>query len=104
MNICLIGYGRMGHEIEAAAANRGHRIVMVIDKDNLIDFGRIDPGKQMLLLSSQLLKLLLTILQSASGRRFRLSVEQPDGLRITRKHLLYALKMRPRSFTLPISA
>jgi 4-hydroxy-tetrahydrodipicolinate reductase len=45
MNICLIGYGRMGHEIEAAAANRGHRIVMVIDKDNLIDFGRIDPGE-----------------------------------------------------------
>jgi len=45
MNICIIGYGRMGHEIEAAAANRGHRIVMVIDKDNLTDLERIDPGE-----------------------------------------------------------
>jgi len=35
----------MGHEIEAAAANRGHRIVMVIDKDNLTDLERIDPGE-----------------------------------------------------------
>ena len=42
MNICLIGYGRMGHEIELRCKPR-HRIVMVIDKDNLIDFGRIDP-------------------------------------------------------------
>ncbi|MDY0099219.1 MAG: 4-hydroxy-tetrahydrodipicolinate reductase [Bacteroidales bacterium] len=45
MNICLIGYGRMGREIEAAAVSCGHRIVMAIDKDNLTDLGRIDPGE-----------------------------------------------------------
>lgn len=37
MNIALIGYGRMGHEIESAAVNRGHRISLIIDKDNLSD-------------------------------------------------------------------
>lgn len=37
MNIALVGYGRMGHEIESAALNRGHFIKLIIDKDNLPD-------------------------------------------------------------------
>ena len=34
MNIALIGYGRMGHEIESIAIKRGHTIKLIIDKDN----------------------------------------------------------------------
>jgi len=34
MNIALIGYGRMGHEIETIAVGRGHVIKLIIDKDN----------------------------------------------------------------------
>jgi len=34
MNIALIGYGRMGHEIESIAVGRGHIISQKIDKDN----------------------------------------------------------------------
>lgn len=34
MKIALIGYGRMGHEIEKIALDRGHEIVLVIDLDN----------------------------------------------------------------------
>ena len=37
MNIALIGYGRMGHEIESAAVSRGHLVRLIIDKDNLND-------------------------------------------------------------------
>ncbi len=37
MNIALIGYGRMGHEIESAAVSRGHIVKLVVDKDNLSD-------------------------------------------------------------------
>ena len=37
MNIALIGYGKMGHEIEAIAKERGHSITLVIDKDNQHD-------------------------------------------------------------------
>lgn len=38
MNIALIGYGKMGHIIEEVACERGHRIVCIIDQDNLQDF------------------------------------------------------------------
>lgn len=38
MRIALIGYGKMGHEIEKVAIARGHEIVCTIDKDNLNDF------------------------------------------------------------------
>jgi 4-hydroxy-tetrahydrodipicolinate reductase len=38
MNIALIGYGRMGHEIEKVAIERGHLIGIKIDKDNQDDF------------------------------------------------------------------
>lgn len=38
MRIALIGYGKMGHEIERTALSRGHSIVCRIDVDNLCDF------------------------------------------------------------------
>ena len=39
MNIALIGYGKMGHEIEKIALSRGHKIVAIIDVNNVADFG-----------------------------------------------------------------
>lgn len=38
MKIALIGYGRMGHEIERIAIERGHTIVSIIDMNNVEDF------------------------------------------------------------------
>lgn len=38
MNIALIGYGKMGHEIEKIALQRGHNIVSIIDMNNLEEF------------------------------------------------------------------
>ncbi|MTK52150.1 4-hydroxy-tetrahydrodipicolinate reductase [Paludibacter sp.] len=38
MRIALIGYGKMGHEIEQIALNRGHEIVSIIDMDNTGEF------------------------------------------------------------------
>ena len=38
MKIALIGYGKMGHEIEKIAKQRGHEIVAIIDVDNRQDF------------------------------------------------------------------
>lgn len=40
MNIALIGYGRMGHEIESIALRRGHVIRLIIDKDNTYDLNK----------------------------------------------------------------
>jgi len=40
MKIALIGYGRMGHEIEEAALKRGHTIGLIIDIDNSGDLNR----------------------------------------------------------------
>jgi len=37
MKIALIGYGRMGHEIEKMAVKLGHRVTVKIDVDNLDD-------------------------------------------------------------------
>ena len=34
MKIALIGYGKMGKEIEKIALGRGHEIVSIIDVDN----------------------------------------------------------------------
>jgi 4-hydroxy-tetrahydrodipicolinate reductase len=34
MNIALIGYGRMGREIESVAVSRGHSVELIIDIDN----------------------------------------------------------------------
>ena len=33
MKIILLGYGKMGHEVEQIALQRGHEIVARIDKD-----------------------------------------------------------------------
>jgi 4-hydroxy-tetrahydrodipicolinate reductase len=41
MNIALIGYGRMGHEIEDVARKRGHIIRLTVDIDNSSD---LNPG------------------------------------------------------------
>ena len=38
MKIALIGYGKMGKEIEKVAVARGHEIVSIIDVDNRQDF------------------------------------------------------------------
>lgn len=38
MKIALIGYGKMGKEIEKTALNRGHEIVSIIDENNTEDF------------------------------------------------------------------
>lgn len=38
MKIALIGYGKMGHEIEKIALDRGHEIVSIIDMENVGDF------------------------------------------------------------------
>lgn len=38
MKIALIGYGKMGREIEKAALSRGHEIVSIIDLNNQEDF------------------------------------------------------------------
>ena len=37
MNIALIGYGRMGHEIESIAIKRGHTIKLIVDQENKSD-------------------------------------------------------------------
>lgn len=38
MKIAIIGYGKMGKEIERVAIERGHEIVCIIDADNQQDF------------------------------------------------------------------
>jgi len=45
MNIALIGYGKMGKEIETIALKRGHAIVLKIDKDNATDMAGNDLQK-----------------------------------------------------------
>jgi len=34
MKICLLGYGKMGHEIEIAGIERGHEFPLIIDENN----------------------------------------------------------------------
>ncbi len=38
MNIALIGYGKMGKEIEQIALRRGHQIVLKVDEQNALTF------------------------------------------------------------------
>ena len=45
MDIAIIGYGKMGKMIESIAVERGHRIVLTIDIDNLHDFTPENFGK-----------------------------------------------------------
>lgn len=42
MNIALIGYGRMGHEIEEIAVKRGHNIKLIVDIDNKNDLNSVN--------------------------------------------------------------
>jgi len=37
LKIAIIGYGKMGHEVEAVALERGHSIALKIDKDNIVE-------------------------------------------------------------------
>lgn len=37
MRVAIIGYGKMGHEIESVLVSRGHEIVLIVDKDNAGD-------------------------------------------------------------------
>ena len=37
MNIALIGYGKMGHAVEAVAVERGHQVVCTIDNTDEMD-------------------------------------------------------------------
>ena len=43
MNIALIGYGKMGKEIEAIALSRGHHITSRVDSKLTIENGEIFP-------------------------------------------------------------
>lgn len=45
MNIALIGYGKMGKAIEEIALERGHKIVLKINDENLKDFTKENTGK-----------------------------------------------------------
>ncbi len=45
MNIALIGYGQMGKEIEKIAQDRGHIIVLIVDKDNADDLNQANLAK-----------------------------------------------------------
>lgn len=45
MKLALIGYGKMGKEIEKTALNRGHEISLIIDINNLHDLNMLNPGK-----------------------------------------------------------
>jgi 4-hydroxy-tetrahydrodipicolinate reductase len=40
MELAIIGYGRMGHEVENIALQRGHSIRLIIDVDNASDLNR----------------------------------------------------------------
>ena len=42
MNIAIVGYGKMGKEIEKVLVSRGHGISLIIDKDDDLDFQNID--------------------------------------------------------------
>lgn len=44
MKIALIGYGKMGKEIEKIALSRGHSISFKIDVDNIADLEQLNPS------------------------------------------------------------
>jgi 4-hydroxy-tetrahydrodipicolinate reductase len=45
LNIALIGYGKMGKAIEAIVLQRGHRVVLTIDINNVQDFTEVNLKK-----------------------------------------------------------
>ena len=81
MKLALIGYGKMGKEIEQIAIDRGHTIELIIDIDNQHD------------LTVENLKKC-----DAARQEFRSSVERPDGFTKKRKFSKNAVKwMEPFS-------
>ena len=44
MKISLIGYGKMGKEIERVALSRGHEVSLKIDVDNISDLEKLSPS------------------------------------------------------------
>ena len=40
MELAIIGYGRMGHEVETIALQRGHSVRLIIDENNISDLNR----------------------------------------------------------------
>lgn len=42
MELAIIGYGRMGREIETVALQRGHSVRLIIDADNASDLNRLN--------------------------------------------------------------
>jgi len=45
MKLALLGYGKMGKELEKIARKRGHEISLIIDVNNLHDLNLVNPGK-----------------------------------------------------------
>jgi len=45
MNVALLGYGRMGHAVEAAATARGHEVHVKLDVDDNADGAGIDAAR-----------------------------------------------------------
>jgi 4-hydroxy-tetrahydrodipicolinate reductase len=43
MNIAILGYGRMGQEVEKVLMQRGHNITYKIDKNNLAEIANMSP-------------------------------------------------------------
>lgn len=42
MKLAIIGYGKMGKEIEKSAVTRGHKVILKVDKDNI---GQLSSGE-----------------------------------------------------------
>lgn len=79
MNIALIGYGKMGHEIEKIALQRGHNIVSIIDMNNLEEFN--SPHSKVLMLQLNFLHLIVPykIIVNVLRLVLLLLQEQQDG-------------------------
>ena len=42
MNVALVGYGKMGREIETILVDRGHKVTLIIDMDNASDLNSVN--------------------------------------------------------------
>jgi hypothetical protein len=103
MNIALIGYGRMGHEIESIAIKRGHVIKLIVDQDNENDLNKTNLNGIDVAIEFSFPSAALIIFVNASRKKF-LSCQAPrDGLRNTKRSEKYAIKIRLHLFTLQIT-
>ena len=48
MNVALVGYGKMGKEIEAILVERGHKVALIIDMDNASDLNSSNLKEKMI--------------------------------------------------------